>query len=447
MLKKIVFISDRLHEFQTFFKTRNSYEPEIDLLNHSEAIRRSIFRDYYELFIVDLEEQWLAIPQWIREQAQQLYFHQFIFISNKAVNPVLPALLGRRFFKLIDFKTAADDLNSVVDEAKQYFEEHQYSFEQTQFLTEAPFEGLLGSQPSIKRINDFIKLVSRARYAPCLISGEEGSGKELCAGLIHRANDLHDDLLFVKKCEKATTNDLLGDLFGVDDDSGIYGPVRKGLIEMYAGGTIILKDIEKTPPEVQEKLLLYLEEKAFRPLGANRIIEANTRIIAMCEHNLEWFVKYKNFNSDLYFHLNAFEISLPPLRERGDDVLLLASYYLQSACQLTGKTIRGISMPAQRLLKKYFWPGNIKELKNLIEETVIKCKANEIGVQDLPLYLNNGKTSSPGGIHLGNCSLKEMERIHIEQVLVNTEGNKSKAATLLQISRTTLREKIKQYEL
>lgn len=447
MLKKIVFISDRLHEFQSFFKTRNSFEPGIDLLTHSEANQRSIFRNYYELFIVDLQEQWLAIPQWIREQAQQLYFHQFIFISNKAVNPILPELLGRRFFKVIDSKTATKDLKDVVDEAKQFFEEHQYSFDQAQFLTEAPFEGLLGSHPSIKRINDFIKLVSKARYAPCLISGEEGSGKELCAGLIHRANDLRDDLLFVKKCEKATTNDLLGDLFGVDDKSGIYGPARKGLLEIYSGGTIILKNIEKIPPEVQEKLLLYLAEKAFRPLGANRIIEASTRIIAMCEHNLEWFVKYQNFNSDLYFHLNAFEISLPPLRERGDDVLLLSSYYLQSACQLTGKTIGGISLPAQRLLKKYFWPGNIKELKNLIEETVIKCKSNEIGVQDLPPYLNNGKASIPGSIHLGNCSLKEMERIHIEQVLINTEGNKSKAAAQLEISRTTLREKIKQYEL
>jgi DNA-binding NtrC family response regulator len=305
----------------------------------------------------------------------------------------------------------------------------------------------VGGHPSVKRINDFIKLVSRARFAPCLISGESGSGKTLCAQLIHHANDLHDDLFFIKDCEKATTNELLGDLFGVDDESGIYGPKRRGLLEVYTGGTIVLQNIEKMPPDVQDKLLLYLEDKIFRPLGSNRIIESSVRIIAMSTYKLDQFVKRRDFNPDLFFHLNAFEISLPPLRERGEDILLLSDYYLQFAAQILAKPVHSLSLPVQRLLKEYAWPGNIRELKLVLEQAVMRSKSREIGLDDLPEYINGGRSSSSEDNHLGNCSLKEIERLHIERVLANTNGNKSKAAALLQISRTTLREKLKQYAI
>jgi len=447
MLTKIVFISDRLQQFQTYLKANNAFGFGIDLLNHSEAGKRFIFRNFYELFIVDLQNQLLSIPQWIREQAQHHYFHQFIFISDKKINPLITELLGQRIFKTIDSKTAANDLQEVVQKARLYFEEHQYRFDPSQFVTETPFEGLLGEHTSVKRINDFIKLVSKARYAPCLISGEDGTGKELCANLIHRANELRDDLFFIKNCENQTTNDLLGDLFGVEDESGIYGPVHKGLLEAYSDGTVILKNIHKTPPDVQDKLLHYLEDKAFRPLGSKRVVEVNTRIIAFCERNLGWYVKHRNFNSDLFFHLNAFEISLPPLRERGEDIILLANYYLQAANQQLGKSISQISAPAKRTLKNYYWPGNIEELKNAIEEAVLHCKSKEIELHDLDDHLNGSNGSPVEDTQLGNCTLKEIERIHIEQVLANTEGNKSRAASILEISRTTLREKIRQYSL
>lgn len=447
MLTKIVFISDRLQQFQNYFRANNVFGFGIDLLNHSEANKRFIFRNFYELFIVDQQNQLLAIPQWIREQAQHHYFHQFIFISDKAINPLITDLLGQRIFKTIDSKTAANDLQDVVQKARLYFDEHQYRFDPAQFVTETPFEGLMGEHQSVKRINDFIKLVSKAPHAPCLISGEDGTGKELCASLIHKSNELRDDLFFVKNCENQTTNDLLGDLFGVEDESGIYGPAHEGLLEVYAGGSVVLKNIQKTPPDVQDKLLQYLEDKVFRPLGSKRVIEANTRIIAFCERNLEWFVKHRNFNSDLFFHLNAFEISLPPLRERSEDIILLANYYLQAANQHLGKSISQISAPAKRMLKNYYWPGNIEELKSAIEDTVLRCKSSEIELQDLDAHLNGSNEAPPENSQLGDCSLKEIEHLHIERVLINTEGNKSKAAGILQISRTTLREKIKQYGL
>ncbi len=447
MLTKLVFISDRLPEFRKYFRSDHAYHLRLDMLTHTEANQRYIYRDYYELFIVDLREPWLSIPQWIREQTQQHYFHLFIFITEKPLNPLLTQLLGQRIFKTISFDEARENLSAFTEEVAHFFEEHQYQYDKSKFLTEAPFEGLVGGHPSVKRINDFIKLVSRARFAPCLISGESGSGKTLCAQLIHHANDLHDDLFFIKDCEKATTNELLGDLFGVDDESGIYGPKRRGLLEVYTGGTIVLQNIEKMPPDVQDKLLLYLEDKIFRPLGSNRIIESSVRIIAMSTYKLDQFVKRRDFNPDLFFHLNAFEISLPPLRERGEDILLLSDYYLQFAAQILAKPVHSLSLPVQRLLKEYAWPGNIRELKLVLEQAVMRSKSREIGLDDLPEYINGGQSSSSEDNHLGNCSLKEIERLHIERVLANTNGNKSKAAALLQISRTTLREKLKQYAI
>lgn len=445
MLTKIVFISDRLHQYQSFLRSNSQYAFGMELLNHSEANQRYIFRNFYELFIVDLQRPWASIPPWVREQAQQYYFHQFIFIAEKNINPLLRDMLGRRVFKVITPEEAKKDLQKTVDEVSHFFEEHQYRFDQSQFVTETPYEGLKGNHASVKRINDFIKLVSKARFAPCLISGENGTGKRLCAQLIHRANDLRDDLIFIKNCEHTTTNEFLGDLFGVEDESGIYGPVHQGLLERYAGGTVVLDHIEKIPADAQDKLLLYLEDKLFRPLGSNRVVESTTRLIALSEHNLEWFVKHQNFNSDLFFHLNAFEISLPPLRERGDDLTLLANYYLQFFNQLYGRQVTKIGLPALRLIKNYSWPGNITELKSTIESAILSNKSKEIGLEDLPPYLAPGPTINQEENYLGNCSLKEIERLHIERTLQNTAGNKSKAAGLLQISRTTLREKSKQY--
>ncbi len=447
MLTKLVFISDRLPEFRNYFRSDHSNHFRLDMLSHTEANQRYIYHNYYELFIIDLREPWLSIPQWIREQTQQHYFHLFIFITDKPLNPLLTKLLGQRIFKTISFEEAKDNLSAFTEEVAHFFEEHQYKYDKSKFITEVPFEGLIGDHPSVKRINDFIKLVSRARFAPCLISGEGGTGKTLCAHLIHHANDLHDDLFFVKNCEKATTSELLGDLFGVDDESGIYGPKRHGLFEIYNGGTIVLQNIEKMPPDVQDKLLLYLEDKIFRPLGSNRVIESSVRIIAMSEYKLDRLVKRRDFNPDLFFHLNAFEISLPPLRERGEDILLLSDYYLQYAAQVLAKAVHSISLPAQRLLKEYAWPGNIRQLKQVLEKAVLHCKSSEISLEDLPDYVNGGQSSFHEDNHLGNCSLKEIERLHIERVLANTNGNKSKAAALLQISRTTLREKLRQYAI
>jgi len=447
MATRIVFISDRLKEFHKFLRSDFYFDYGIDLFTHAEANSRYIYRAFYDLFIVDLAEPWLALPLWVKEQAQHQYFHQFLFISEKTINGVLADILGRRLYKVVNLRIASAELPRLINDASKIAEAHKYQGQATVKSYEEHFDGLLGTHPSLVRIRNFIQLVSKARYASCLIRGETGSGRKLCARMIHQANDLRDDLFFVKNCENMTTNELLGDLFGVEEQ-GVYGPKHKGLLEVYARGTVVLDNVEKLPPDVQDKLLLYLEDRIFKPLGSNRLIEANTRVIAFTKYNLEWFVKNGYFNPDLFFRLNAFEIHLPPLRERNGDLPLLLHFYMQYYNNYYGKNIKSFSAGAMRLLKEYGWPGNIQELKEVVERAVSTCNTAQISSEELPDFLKK-KTVLPDEKEekLGDCSLKEIERIHIERVLKNTAGNKSKASAILEISRTTLREKIRQYRL
>jgi len=447
MQLKIAFISDNFEQFQNFIRRNENFDYSLDLYRHIEANRKQIYRNFYDLFIVDLSEPWYALPPWIKEQFQQHYFHQFIFIANNPLSTELKTALNLRIFKLIKRNSAPEVIAEAVKAAQEYANEHNFSGDQSSHNKDPLFQGLLGDHPSIKKINDFINLVSKARYAPCLIRGEAGTGKIHAARLIHRANDLRDDLFFTKNCEHGTASELKGDLFGVESENDIHGPPRQSLLEQYSGGTLVLKNIEKLPIEVQEKLLIYLEHRTFKPLGGKNIIESNIRIIGTTKHNLEWFVKHHRFNPDLFYHLNAFEIELLPLRERTEDIFLLTKYFIQNFNYTYDKEIKWLSSQAEQLIKTYKWPGNVNELKNVIERAVFICNSREINVDDIPDALKSEKENLEEPDYFGNCSIKELERIHINHVLKRTKGNKSKAAGILDISRTTLREKMRIYEI
>lgn len=447
MQLKIAFVSDSFEQYQAFLRRKEDFDYSLDLFRHIEANRKQIYRGFYDLFIIDLIEPWYALPPWIKEQSQQHYFHQYIFISNTPLTEELKAVLNFRIFKLIKRSIAPESILDIVKEAGEYAKQHSFSNDQFMESRDQVHKVLFGDHPSIKKINDFINLVSKARYAPCLIRGETGTGKIHAARLIHRANDLRDDLFFTKNCEHGTASELMGDLFGVEIDNDIYGPPRQSLLEHYAGGTLVLMNIEKLPLEVQEKLLIYLENRTFKSMGSKRMIESNVRIIGTTKHNLEWFVKHHRFNPDLFYHLNAFEIELLPLRERTEDILLLTKYFIQNFNYIYDKEIKWVSPPVEQLIKSYKWPGNVNELKNVIERAVFVCNSREIGVGDIPDSLKTERETVTQQDYFGNCSIKELERIHINQVLQRTKGNKSKAAGILDISRTTLREKMRLYEI
>lgn len=447
MQTKIIFISDHLSDFSEFLKSDNSGSYSIEMMGHAEANRRHVFQNYYDLFIVDLRPHWLAIPPWVFEQVQHHYFFQFIFISEDLISKELDDILNVRIYKVINKQIAQSQLISLVEDFKIYSNNHRFTHLRQSGSNNTGLASLVGNHTSIKGINSFIEIVSKTKSASCLIRGEIGAGKTLCAQLIHQKNGLPQSSFVMKSCEGSTTNEILGDLFGVDDEIETYGPKRIGLLEKHASGTIVLRDIEKLPIDIQNKLLLFLEGHVFNPFGSNRIIESNARIIGLTQHNLEWFVKHQNFNSGLYYRLKAFEIHLPPLRERIEDIEHLANYYLQYYNNQFGKEIQSLSSVAMQMLNQYDWPGNIKEVKNIIERAVIICTTSQIIAEDLPDNLQSDSETKHNSEYIGNCSIKELEKIHIHHVLIRTNGNKSKAAEILDISRTTLREKMRVYEI
>ena len=447
MQHKIAFISDRLVEFHSFLKSAHTNEYRLDLFEHLEAIRKFIQNVYYDLFIVDINEEWYAIPFWLLEQANRRYFFQVIIISNYALPKRLEKILGERLFQILDSNTAKERLFDVVQKARKRLEEHHYNPEIQKLNDNWVQDGLIGENEAIRRANEFIKIVSKAPATPCLMRGETGTGKKLASYLIHSGREQVKGPFIVKNCEYVTTDEMLVDLFGVEGESSVYGPPRKGLIEQAANGTLILKNIERMPYDVQHHLLIYLDGHIFKPFGGETPIQVNTRIIAQTRFDLEKFVKNGDFNPELYFHLKSFEIYLPPLRERRGDIEILVKYFIQYFGFLYAKKITKISPMALNILKDYYWPSNISELKELMERSVLLSENGEIGVKNLPSYLSNSASIPEDMEMLGNSSLKEIERVHIERVLARTNGNKSRAADILQISRTTLREKIKSYGL
>lgn len=444
---KIIFISDNLSEYSEFLKSDSNGGYNIEMMSHSEANRRHIFQNYYDLFIIDLREEWLAIPPWVFEQVQHHYFFQFIFISDRQLSKELDDILNVRIFKVIDQKTAKESLVDIVEESRIYSSNHRFTHLKQNQNINTGLNSLVGTHSSIRGINNFIDIVSKTQSASCLIRGEIGTGKKLCAQLVHQKNGLPSNMFYIKNCEGATTNEMMGDLFGVEGETELYGPKRIGLLEKYCSGTVVLQNIEKLPIDVQNKLLLFLEGRIFNTLGSPRLVESMARIIGITQHNLEWFVKHQNFNSGLFYRLKAFEIYLPPLHERREDIEHLANYYLQYYNNQLAKDIKSISSVALQMMNEYNWPGNIKEVKNIIERAAIICNGNQILAEDLPDNLQNESENRHNSEYLGNCSLKELEKIHIHHVLLRTAGNKSKAAEILDISRTTLREKMRIYEI
>jgi DNA-binding NtrC family response regulator len=444
---KILFISDHFQDYQYFIKRDDLLNLNIELMTHAEANRKHVFQYYFDLFLIDLREPWLAIPMWIREQAQQNYFFQIIFISDNPISDELAELLEFRIFKIISQEASFKYLTEVVHDASIYAEHHRFAHLKNTFTRSYSIKSLLGNHPDIKGANDFIEIVSKTPFTPCLIRGELGTGKELCAQLVHQANHSDMQTFNTINCENTTTNELMGDVFGVAGEVENYGLERTGMLQKCTEGTLVLDNIEQLPQDVQNKLLIYLETKTFKPLGSDQMIDTQTRLIGLTRHDLEWFVKHYNFNSELFYRLKAFEITLAPLREKVEDIELLSNYYLQYYNNQLGKGIKNISPSTVQILKGYRWPGNVKELKNIIERAAIICSGDQILPDDLPDNLKNDNGQQRNSDYLGNCTMKELERLHILHALMRTKGNKSRAAQILDISRTTLREKMRIYEL
>ena len=303
--------------------------------------------------------------------------------------------------------------------------------------------GIIGTSPEMEQIYRLIEKVAPLD-CPVIIQGESGTGKELAARVIHLLSHRHQAPIVSFNCGGFSPELIANELFGHEKGAFTGAFVaRTGLLQSADGGTVLLDEIADMPADMQVKLLRVLQEGQIYRLGASRPVHLDIRILAASNRDLKEQVRRGLFREDLFFRLNVMTISLPRLVERKGDLWLLADHFLHKYNKAYKKEIRGFSVQAREILAQYEFPGNIRELENIIARAVALADGTEIQVADLPPLL--GGFQPPYDI--GLQSLEEMERAHIAKVLQTVDGHRDKAASILGITRSTLWRKIKKFGL
>ncbi len=317
-----------------------------------------------------------------------------------------------------------------------------------QVRRQQPDDELLGESSALQQLKQQIARIADIDTS-VLISGESGTGKELVARALHRQSKRCEGPFVAINCAALPENLLESELFGhvrgafTDAKEG-----RKGLFLEANGGTLLLDEIAELPLALQPKLLRVLEDHKIRALGGSQEIDCDVRVLAASHRDLKDAVRSNSFRSDLYYRLNVINLDLPPLRDRGNDILLLALAFIRQLSQRFGKSVNGLAQPAAACLLAYHWPGNVRELHNVIERALALSVHDLLTVEDLPDQVRHPDGAAPLPASLVEpgtvLPLEEMERRYIHQVLNQLDGNRTLAAKLLGVDRKTLYRKLKE---
>jgi DNA-binding NtrC family response regulator len=308
------------------------------------------------------------------------------------------------------------------------------------------FHDIISKNPKMHDIFELIRDISNLK-STVLIQGESGTGKELIARAIHFSGDRAKQPFICVSCAALAETLLESELFGYE--KGAFtgaNSQKKGKFELAHGGTIFLDEIGDIPSKLQMDLLRVLQERSFYRVGGSEEIKVDVRIIAVTNQDLISEVEKGKFREELFYRLNVINIHLPPLRERREDIPLLARHFLERLSHELGKEVLDISENALKILIDYNWPGNVRELENAVERAIVTCKTNVLSEDDFGFIVLKKDTNNywniPGGI-----TLQEVEKKVIEATLQRYNGNIKETASVLGIDRSTLYEKIKKYEI
>ena len=305
------------------------------------------------------------------------------------------------------------------------------------------FRDLVSKNATMQQVFELARTAARS-HSTILVLGESGTGKEVMARAIHAESTRVNGPFVAVSCAALTESLLESELFGHERGSftGAFARQR-GKFEQANHGTLFLDEIGDISPKLQLDLLRVLEERSFHRVGGTEAVQVDVRIIAATNRDLKKAVAAGTFREDLYYRLNVIPISIPPLRERREDIPLLVDHLLEQLGVEAGKTIEGVSHDAMSLMMLHDWPGNVRELRNVLERAIVVASGANIQVADLGLQ----KPLPAAGETTGMLSLEEIERRHIAAVLEHTGGNITQAARILDIDRVTLYNKIKKYHL
>jgi DNA-binding NtrC family response regulator len=310
---------------------------------------------------------------------------------------------------------------------------------------EAGLGSIIGASAPMRELFDLVRKIAPVNCT-VLVQGPSGTGKALVAKAIHSLSARKDRPFLSFNCGAFTEELIASELFGHEKNAFTGAATqRAGLFESAAGGTVFLDEIGEMPPSMQVKLLHVLQERRILRVGGTRPVELDIRVIAATNRDLKQDVSEGRFREDLFYRLNVVMLRLPALAERREDIPLLARHFLDKYSLLFGKSVRDLSPEALHALTGWSFPGNVRELENLVERGVALCETELLGLADLPPELLGGGEAPAGEEPL--VPLDELERRHIARVLKSTGGSKGLAAQILNIPRTTLWRKLKQFHL
>jgi len=342
-----------------------------------------------------------------------------------------------------------DQLRSLVEQAASLVVRRKHADKQGRTANEDfRFEGVLGNNSQMTGIFEVLRRVAPTNIA-VLIQGESGTGKELLARAIHDNSNRWNKRFVPINCAGFTETLLESELFGHVKGSFTGAAIdRKGLFEIADKGTLFLDEIGDMPLNMQAKLLRVIEDGIVVPVGGNKPVVVDVRIISATNHDLTGLVEEKKFRQDLYFRIKGVSVSVPPLRQRREDIPLLANFFLKEAVGQTASKVTGISDAVMNIFAGYEWPGNIRQLRNAIRTMVVMSDRDKIDVHDLPPEINRLRQLPAGrSKSSGDMPLNEIEKQAIIDMLAKTGNNREKAAKLLGIGERTLYRKIKEYNL
>ncbi len=338
-----------------------------------------------------------------------------------------------------------DELKVVLHRVHRRVSLERENIEERNLAERVSFEDIVGSSPPMQEIFATVRKVS-GTDVPVLITGESGTGKELIANAIHNLSRRKTGPFIAINCGAIPDTLLESELFGHEKGSFTGASTqRKGKLEYANGGTLFLDEIGDLVPELQVKILRFLQEKVIERVGGRQLIPVDSRVIAATNQNLEEEVKANRFREDLYFRLAVVKMALPPLRERGNDVIQLADHLVTAFCKELKKPAKRFSKQALDALRRHNWPGNVRELQNRVKRAIVLADGSTIGPSELELETPNGSVST------SSSTLKEakeaLERDILATTLRENNGNISKTAKALGISRPTLYDLMSRYGL
>ena len=419
---------------------RDGYE--VDTAESGEEAIEKLKKTRFDLLLVDIKMEGISgldVLKHVRENDPDVAV--VMITAYGSIPTAIEAMKnGAHDYLLKPFDP--DKLGVLIEKiVEQQAQARENLFLKEQYKDRTRFESMIGQSKPMQEVFDLIQDVS-PMDSTVLITGETGTGKGLAAKAIHTNSPRSEGPFVLVNCGAIPEHLMESELFG--HQKGAFTDAKetkKGRLELAHDGTLFLDEIGEISMRMQIDLLRVLEDRVFYRVGGTQPMEVDFRVVAATNRNLEKAIKNEIFREDLYYRLNVIAFQMPPLRERKEDIPLLAEHFLRRFSQETNKPVDKISRAAIDEMMLYEWPGNVRELENAIERAVVVGKEREIRPADLPFRRSDDPTFIPKN------ALKDIEKAHIEKILDNYQWNIAKSSKILGIDRTTLYSKIKRYNI